>query len=111
MKYLTLIRHAKSSWEQAGLADHDRPLNERGERNAPMVARFLARTYLGANGIPAILPLPDRLVDEGGRGKVFSTPMNCQDGGGGRRVRENIRHGRQNGENYRRYDARKHFGV
>jgi phosphohistidine phosphatase len=62
MKYLTLIRHAKSSWEQAGQADHDRPLNERGERNAPMVARFLARTYLGTNGIPAILPSPDRLV-------------------------------------------------
>lgn len=62
MKYLTLIRHAKSSWEAAGLADHDRPLNDRGERNAPMVARFLARTYLGTNGIPAILPLPDRLV-------------------------------------------------
>ncbi|WP_050030092.1 histidine phosphatase family protein [Verrucomicrobium sp. BvORR034] len=62
MKYLTLIRHAKSSWDQAGLADHDRPLNERGVRNAPMVARFLARTYLGANGIPAIIPQPDRLV-------------------------------------------------
>ena len=62
MKFLTLIRHAKSSWENQGLADHDRPLNERGIRNSPLVARFLARTYLGANGTPAILPLPDKLV-------------------------------------------------
>lgn len=61
MKYLTLIRHAKSDWENAA-SDHERPLNERGKRNAPMVGRFLARTYLGANGVPALLPRPDRLV-------------------------------------------------
>ncbi len=62
MKYLTLIRHAKSSWDDPSLDDHDRPLNERGLRFAPMVGRFLARTYLGANGTPALLPLPDHLV-------------------------------------------------
>jgi phosphohistidine phosphatase len=62
MKYLTLIRHAKSSWDDASLDDHDRPLNERGLRYAPMVGRFLAKTYLGANGTPALLPRPDRLV-------------------------------------------------
>jgi phosphohistidine phosphatase len=61
MKYLTLIRHAKSDWE-TDASDHDRPLNERGWRNAPVVGRFLARTYLGANGTPALLPMPDRLV-------------------------------------------------
>ena len=44
MKRLTLFRHAKSSWKDASLADHDRPLNERGERDAPkMGARLLAR--------------------------------------------------------------------
>lgn len=62
MKYLTLIRHAKSSWDDAPIDDHNRPLNERGLRCAPTVGRFLAKTYLGANGTPALLPCPDRLV-------------------------------------------------
>lgn len=61
MKYLTLIRHAKSDWDTAA-SDHERPLNERGRRAAPIVGRFLARTYLGMNGVPALLPKPDRLV-------------------------------------------------
>ena len=62
MKYLTIVRHAKSSWGQPGLADHDRPLNERGQRAAPAVATFLHRTYFGGNGAPPLLPLPERLV-------------------------------------------------
>jgi len=61
MKYLTLIRHAKSGWDNPALSDHDRILNERGIANAPMVGRFLAKTYLGQNGTPALLPKPDRL--------------------------------------------------
>lgn len=41
MRILTLIRHAKSSWAQEGLDDFERPLNERGRRDAPvMAARF-----------------------------------------------------------------------
>jgi phosphohistidine phosphatase len=39
MKTLTLLRHAKSSWDNSGLADHDRPLNERGQRDAPEMAQ------------------------------------------------------------------------
>jgi len=35
VKSLTLLRHAKSSWNDSGLKDHDRPLNNRGERDAP----------------------------------------------------------------------------
>jgi len=35
MKKLTLIRHAKSSWDNPTLADFDRPLNARGERDLP----------------------------------------------------------------------------
>lgn len=62
MKYLTVIRHAKSSWDQPGLADHDRALNERGKKAAPAVAAFLHKTYFGAGGSPALLPKPDRLV-------------------------------------------------
>jgi phosphohistidine phosphatase len=37
MKTLLVLRHAKSSWNEGGLADHDRPLNDRGERDAPRV--------------------------------------------------------------------------
>lgn len=43
MKTLILIRHAKSSWDNPGLSDHDRPLNKRGERDAPRMAEFAAR--------------------------------------------------------------------
>jgi phosphohistidine phosphatase len=37
VKTLTILRHAKSSWDHADLADHDRPLNKRGERDAPVM--------------------------------------------------------------------------
>ncbi|HZI17385.1 MAG TPA: histidine phosphatase family protein [Pyrinomonadaceae bacterium] len=46
MKRLLLLRHAKSSWAEPGLADFDRPLNERGLRAAPLVGRFLLRRKL-----------------------------------------------------------------
>lgn len=36
---LILIRHAKSSWSEAGLNDLGRPLNARGERDAPFMAK------------------------------------------------------------------------
>jgi len=39
MKTLTLVRHAKSSWKDSRLTDRERPLNKRGERNAPMMGR------------------------------------------------------------------------
>jgi phosphohistidine phosphatase len=38
-KSLLLIRHAKSSWEDFSQKDFDRPLNERGKKNAPIMAR------------------------------------------------------------------------
>ncbi|MDQ6434329.1 histidine phosphatase family protein [Mesorhizobium sp. LHD-90] len=41
MKTLLLLRHAKSSWEDAGLADFDRPLAPRGIQAAPRMAREL----------------------------------------------------------------------
>lgn len=42
MKILILVRHAKSSWKDASLADRDRPLNKRGKRDAPEMGRRLA---------------------------------------------------------------------
>ncbi len=41
MRRLILFRHAKSSWSDPTLADHDRPLSKRGKRDAPVMARFL----------------------------------------------------------------------
>jgi phosphohistidine phosphatase len=41
MKTLFLIRHAKSSWDTATLSDFDRPLNERGKKDAPAMAKRL----------------------------------------------------------------------
>lgn len=43
MKQLLLIRHAKSSWADAGMEDFDRPLNERGKKDAPEMAKRLLR--------------------------------------------------------------------
>jgi len=42
VKTLTLVRHAKSSWKDRGLPDHERPLNKRGKRDAPMMGQRLA---------------------------------------------------------------------
>jgi len=41
MKLLTLVRHAKSSWQDHGCSDHDRSLNDRGLRDAPIMAQRL----------------------------------------------------------------------
>src|SRR5690606_16808146 len=41
MKTLYVIRHAKSSWENPLLADIDRPLNDRGKRDAPRMGKRL----------------------------------------------------------------------
>lgn len=38
---LILMRHAKSDWGHAGLADHDRPLNDRGASDAPRMGNWL----------------------------------------------------------------------
>lgn len=39
MKQLYLVRHAKSSWRNPDLSDFARPLNERGERDAPFMGK------------------------------------------------------------------------
>lgn len=46
MKTLLVLRHAKSSWENSGLGDHERPLNERGKVDAPRMGTLLAREGL-----------------------------------------------------------------
>lgn len=41
MKTLIIMRHAKSSWDQTNLADHDRPLKKRGKIDAPRMGELL----------------------------------------------------------------------
>ncbi len=43
MKTLCLLRHAKSSWDDAALDDFDRPLAERGLKAAPLIGRLMAK--------------------------------------------------------------------
>lgn len=43
MKTLYLLRHAKSSWGDKSLPDHERPLNERGRKAASAMGRHLRR--------------------------------------------------------------------
>ena len=42
MKKIHLLRHAKSSWKDASLADSDRPLNERGKKTCRFMAQHIA---------------------------------------------------------------------
>lgn len=41
MRQLLLLRHAKSSWDDPKLADHDRPLSKRGRRAAEAMGRAM----------------------------------------------------------------------
>jgi phosphohistidine phosphatase len=52
MKRLVLLRHAKSSWDDPALSDHDRPLTPRGRRATAAVA-----DHIRANGLRVELVL------------------------------------------------------
>ncbi|HEY0404697.1 MAG TPA: histidine phosphatase family protein, partial [Pyrinomonadaceae bacterium] len=46
MKTLFLLRHAKSSWNNARLTDFERPLNERGRQAATLIGNFMRQQQL-----------------------------------------------------------------
>lgn len=48
---LILMRHAKSDWSHTGLSDRERPLNDRGNRDAPRMARWLESIH----GVPDLV--------------------------------------------------------
>jgi phosphohistidine phosphatase len=41
VKLLSILRHAKSSWKDSALEDHDRPLNNRGAHDAPRMGNLI----------------------------------------------------------------------
>lgn len=46
MKTLYIIRHAKSDWNDPSLSDFQRPLNKRGQKNAPFMGEMLAHNNI-----------------------------------------------------------------
>ena len=61
MKTLIVLRHAKSCWKDETLTDHERPLNDRGERDAPRMGQLLRNEDL----VPdfAVISTARRAVD------------------------------------------------
>ena len=51
MKIITFIRHAKSSWENLKLMDIERPLNNRGNRDAPFMGQKLKKHNINVDYI------------------------------------------------------------
>ncbi|MFQ5547265.1 MAG: histidine phosphatase family protein [Woeseia sp.] len=70
MKSLTILRHAKSSWKDASLQDRERPLNRRGQRNAPVMAERFKQT-----GIRPSLILSSPAVRAWSTAKIFANEI------------------------------------
>ncbi|MDH3266097.1 MAG: histidine phosphatase family protein, partial [Gammaproteobacteria bacterium] len=71
MKTLTIVRHAKSSWQDRGLSDRERPLNKRGKRDAPMMGKRLV-----AAGVRPSLIISSPAVRAWSTAKVFAKELN-----------------------------------
>jgi phosphohistidine phosphatase len=46
LKTLLILRHAKSSWSDSSIDDHERPLNQRGRRDGPQMGKLLRELEL-----------------------------------------------------------------
>lgn len=60
MKKILLVRHAKSSWDNIAQKDFDRPLNDRGHRDAPRMAKRLLKMDIAIDALvssPAVRAL------------------------------------------------------
>jgi phosphohistidine phosphatase len=62
MRHLHLLRHAKSSWKESDLEDHDRPLSKRGQRDAAAMAARLAALPLAPDLVLCSSALRTRLT-------------------------------------------------
>jgi phosphohistidine phosphatase len=80
VKTLLVLRHAKSSWDDSSLDDHERPLNARGKRDAPRVGR-LVRTkrrsvelIISSDALRAQLTAQAMADAAGSRGPILLDP-------------------------------------
>ena len=64
MKTLLILRHAKSSWHDTSLADHERALNARGRRDAPRMGELLREQRLIPDAIISSDAMRARLTAE-----------------------------------------------
>ena len=81
MKQLLLMRHAKSSWVEAGMPDFKRPLNKRGKRVAQKMARFLVDQHCAPDLImssPAVRAVATTNFLSGIIGGVEPIPMRIE---------------------------------
>ena len=62
MKTLLLLRHAKSSWKDSSIDDHERGLKRRGKKEARKIGRLVAAENLMPDAIvSSVAQLPDWL--------------------------------------------------
>ena len=64
MKTLLVLRHAKSSWKDHGLEDHDRTLNKRGTKDAPAMGKLIRKKKLTPDWIQSSTALRARKTAE-----------------------------------------------
>ena len=64
MKSVLVLCHAKSSRKNPDLTDHDRPLNKRGKRDAPLMGRLLKKKGFVPDNIISSTPIRARSTAE-----------------------------------------------
>ena len=71
MKILFLLRHAKSSWKDSGIPDHDRPLKKRGKRDAPRMGELMVKEEL----------FPDLIISSSAKRACKTTELLVEEAG------------------------------
>jgi phosphohistidine phosphatase len=74
MKYLLLLRHAKSSWKNPMLGDFERPLSKRGKADAQLMGRWMAARKMKPDAIISSLAVRARCTAE-----ILVNQMHCDD--------------------------------
>ena len=67
-KVLLMLRHAKSSWKDKTVDDHDRPLNKRGRREAIKMGEHLKKTNI----------VPDTIMTSSALRAIETTKYICR---------------------------------
>ncbi|CAN5715737.1 histidine phosphatase family protein [soil metagenome] len=67
-KVLLILRHAKSSWKDKKVDDHDRPLNKRGRREAIKMGEHLKKMNM----------LPDAIISSSAQRAIETTRFLCR---------------------------------